>query len=301
MSKSADAFRTISEVAGWLATPTHVLRFWESKFSQIKPVKRAGGRRYYRPQDMLLIGGIKQLLHEDGLTIKGAQKVLREQGAKHVSSLSQPLGLEAGETPDRAVGSTPTQDKKTADWQPIHIADFATEVSDNKATNLLNSDAVDFVDASAYSMSQDDTSPFLSAAIEQGDSVQADTIAPDGPDESHKALNSDGVRGSSQEVMDQEPADVKKDFDKFQSSFDADQPALNFWAKDEVAVASEADAKAEKEPLRDPPPKVEQSFESVMNYLSLHDAIGKTKAMLLKPILLDLEKRLEQRQSRHFK
>ena len=74
MTKSADAFRTISEVADWLDTPTHVLRFWESKFSQIKPVKRAGGRRYYRPQDMLLIGGIKKLLHHDGLTIKGAQK-----------------------------------------------------------------------------------------------------------------------------------------------------------------------------------------------------------------------------------
>lgn len=91
MQKSADAFRTISEVAEWLDVPTHVLRFWESKFSQIKPLKRAGGRRYYRPKDMLLIGGIKQLLHEDGLTIKGAQKLLKDQGVKHVMSLSQPL------------------------------------------------------------------------------------------------------------------------------------------------------------------------------------------------------------------
>ncbi|WP_299789709.1 MerR family transcriptional regulator [uncultured Marivita sp.] len=87
MSKSADAFRTISEVAEWLDTPAHVLRFWESKFTQVKPVKRAGGRRYYRPADMRLLGGIKKLLHEDGMTIKGAQKVLREQGTKHVSSL----------------------------------------------------------------------------------------------------------------------------------------------------------------------------------------------------------------------
>ncbi|MGB0796427.1 MAG: MerR family transcriptional regulator, partial [Paracoccaceae bacterium] len=93
MTKSADAFRTISEVADWLDTPTHVLRFWESKFSQIKPVKRAGGRRYYRPQDMLLIGGIKKLLHHDGLTIKGAQKILREHGQKYVCSLSQPLDV----------------------------------------------------------------------------------------------------------------------------------------------------------------------------------------------------------------
>jgi resuscitation-promoting factor RpfA len=66
MDKSPDAFRTISEVADWLGVPTHVLRFWESRFSQVKPVKRAGGRRYYRPADMALLGGIKRLLHDDG-------------------------------------------------------------------------------------------------------------------------------------------------------------------------------------------------------------------------------------------
>ena len=88
MPKSRDAFRTISEVADWLETPAHVLRFWESKFSQVKPVKRAGGRRYYRPADMELLGGIKKLLHEDGMTIKGVQKLLREQGVRYVASLS---------------------------------------------------------------------------------------------------------------------------------------------------------------------------------------------------------------------
>ncbi|WP_306116333.1 MULTISPECIES: MerR family transcriptional regulator [unclassified Roseovarius] len=91
MAKSADAFRTISEVADWLDTPAHVLRFWESKFAQVKPVKRAGGRRYYRPSDMLLLGGIKKLLHSDGMTIKGVQKLLREHGVKHVAGHSQPL------------------------------------------------------------------------------------------------------------------------------------------------------------------------------------------------------------------
>lgn len=91
MTKSPDAFRTISEVADWLDRPAHVLRFWESKFTQVKPIKRAGGRRYYRPQDMLLLGGIKKLLHDDGLTIKGVQKMLRDRGVEHVSSLSQPL------------------------------------------------------------------------------------------------------------------------------------------------------------------------------------------------------------------
>lgn len=97
MAKSAEAFRTISEVAEWLDLPTHVLRFWESKFTQVKPVKRAGGRRYYRPNDMVLLGGIKKLLHDDGMTIKGAQKMLRDHGVKHISSLSQPLDGELAE------------------------------------------------------------------------------------------------------------------------------------------------------------------------------------------------------------
>ena len=88
MAKSADAFRTISEVAEWLDTPAHVLRFWESKLSQVKPVKRAGGRRYYRPQDMMLLGGIKKLLHDDGMTIKSVQKLLRQEGVKHVAAFS---------------------------------------------------------------------------------------------------------------------------------------------------------------------------------------------------------------------
>jgi len=94
MAKSREAFRTISEVAEWLDVQTHVLRFWESKFSQVKPVKRAGGRRYYRPQDMELLGGLKKLLHEDGMPIKDAQQLLREKGVKHVSNLSRPVDQE---------------------------------------------------------------------------------------------------------------------------------------------------------------------------------------------------------------
>ena len=88
MEKSPDAFRTISEVAELLETPAHVLRFWESRFPQIRPVKRAGGRRYYRPTDVALLTGIKHLLHDEGLTIRGVQKMLREQGVRHVAGLS---------------------------------------------------------------------------------------------------------------------------------------------------------------------------------------------------------------------
>ena len=88
--KSDRAFRTISEVAEVLNTPAHVLRFWESKFSQIKPMKRGGGRRYYRPEDVSLLRGIRELLYVDGLTIKGVQKVLRERGQKHVAEMGAP-------------------------------------------------------------------------------------------------------------------------------------------------------------------------------------------------------------------
>ncbi|NVK18015.1 MAG: MerR family transcriptional regulator [Methylocystaceae bacterium] len=80
--KSADAFRTISEVASELGLATHVLRFWESKFPQIKPLKRAGGRRYYRPDDVALLRRLQTLLHDEGYTIKGVQKLFREEGAR---------------------------------------------------------------------------------------------------------------------------------------------------------------------------------------------------------------------------
>ncbi|MEM1299585.1 MAG: MerR family transcriptional regulator [Pseudomonadota bacterium] len=82
--KSPQAFRTISEVSEELDLPQHVLRFWETKFAQIKPMKRGGGRRLYRPDHVALLRGIKALLYDDGLTIKGVQKMLREQGAKTV-------------------------------------------------------------------------------------------------------------------------------------------------------------------------------------------------------------------------
>lgn len=91
MDKSPDAFRTISEVSEWLDTPSHVLRFWESRFPAVSPVKRAGGRRYYRTEDMALLGGIKKLLHDDGMTIKAVQEIIDQQGAAAVAALSQPL------------------------------------------------------------------------------------------------------------------------------------------------------------------------------------------------------------------
>ncbi len=125
MDKSPDAFRTISEVAEWLNTPAHVFRFWESRFSQIKPIKRAGGRRYYRPTDMLLLGGIKKLLHDGGMTIKGVQKILREKGVKHVQSLSQPVSLQV---------SIKLKSKVATKTKPAKVEESKTQTSSPETT-----------------------------------------------------------------------------------------------------------------------------------------------------------------------
>ncbi|MEX0628526.1 MAG: MerR family transcriptional regulator [Cucumibacter sp.] len=94
MDKSPDAFRTISEAAVELALPQHVLRFWETRFSQIRPLKRGGGRRYYRPDDVLLLRGIRFLLYEQGFTIKGVQKILKGTGARHVIAIGETGSIE---------------------------------------------------------------------------------------------------------------------------------------------------------------------------------------------------------------
>ncbi|HCL66922.1 MAG TPA: MerR family transcriptional regulator [Rhizobium sp.] len=88
MDKSPDAFRTISEVADDLDLPQHVLRFWETRFPQIKPMKRGGGRRYYRPDDVELLKGIRHLLYDQGYTIKGVQKLLKTNGNKFVMAVA---------------------------------------------------------------------------------------------------------------------------------------------------------------------------------------------------------------------
>ncbi len=126
MDKSADAFRTISEVAGELDLPRHVLRFWETRFPQIKPLKRAGGRRYYRPRDIEVLRAIKHLLYGQGYTIKGVQRVLKERGAgafaaakdaanEGRSELSFPA---AGELPP--LQGSPPQQGESALYSAVH-------------------------------------------------------------------------------------------------------------------------------------------------------------------------------------
>ena len=100
MAKGPDAFRTISEAAEELDVPQHVLRFWETRFSFIRPMKRAGGRRFYRPQDIAVLRGVKTLLHEDGFTIKGVQKLHKDEGLKRL--LSATPGLRGPQIPTLA-------------------------------------------------------------------------------------------------------------------------------------------------------------------------------------------------------
>lgn len=127
MEKSPDAFRTISEVAEDLDLPQHVLRFWETRFTQIKPMKRGGGRRYYRPQDVDLIKGIRHMLYDQGYTIKGVQKLLRENGNQFliaigngdlaaVEAIAQRKQAEAA--PASAPGAQPRLDEEMLVGEP---------------------------------------------------------------------------------------------------------------------------------------------------------------------------------------
>jgi DNA-binding transcriptional MerR regulator len=114
MDKSADAFRTISEVAQELDLPQHVLRFWETRFPQIRPLKRAGGRRFYRPYDVEVLRAIRRLLYGEGYTIKGVQRILKEQGARAV--IAPVFAADPGDAgaPD-AAPAVPAADK-AAGW-----------------------------------------------------------------------------------------------------------------------------------------------------------------------------------------
>lgn len=143
MAKSRDAFRTISEVSDWLDTPAHVLRFWESKFPQIKPVKRAGGRRYYRPDDMALLSGIKMLLHEQGMTIKGAQKLLREKGVRYVTDIGAGLPVEADDVIETQVGPSEVISKPVVKDDLVSASDPTTWDPDDPwpADPVLDDDA----------------------------------------------------------------------------------------------------------------------------------------------------------------
>jgi DNA-binding transcriptional MerR regulator len=140
LEKSSSAFRTISEVAAELDVPKHVLRFWEGKFPQLRPMKRGGGRRYYRPEDIELLRGIRWLLYSDGYTIKGVQRILRGSGVKFVKHCwrDQPVGTETERSIDipnlaaearKAVGRPPRISEPSAtSTESRRIAEAAPSV-----------------------------------------------------------------------------------------------------------------------------------------------------------------------------
>lgn len=137
MTKSDDAFRTISEVASELGLATHVLRFWESKFPQIKPLKRAGGRRYYRPDDVALLRRLQTLLHDEGYTIKGVQKLFREEGARKF--------IDEGSAETQQVPSDPTTTQPQASLfdsparvKPLTPQDVQVDFDDDDTTTAEN-------------------------------------------------------------------------------------------------------------------------------------------------------------------
>jgi len=136
--KAADAFRTISEVAELLDVPQHVLRFWETKFTLLRPLKRGGGRRYYRPEDIDLLRRIRRLLYDDGYTIKGVQKLMREAGSK-AAFISADVGPDASPPAPGgdATADIPVDAGQPADTGPPRSPVVAAALEDLKAARSL--------------------------------------------------------------------------------------------------------------------------------------------------------------------
>ncbi|MFY0595888.1 MAG: MerR family transcriptional regulator [Cognatishimia sp.] len=179
MPKSKDAFRTISEVADWLEVQPHVLRFWESKFSQVRPVKRAGGRRYYRPADMQLIGGIKRLLHDDGMTIKGVQKILREKGVKEISALSAPIDDEDSKAVEHIADPAPVTEADLIGDLPTSEAPETAEVE--VQADVVPEPAVDTPLAETVETAPIDAAPTAASPSETDAPVKPKNTKPKNP------------------------------------------------------------------------------------------------------------------------
>jgi DNA-binding transcriptional MerR regulator len=133
LDKAPDAFRTISEVAQELDIPQHVLRFWETRFSQIKPMKRSGGRRYYRPDDVDLLKGIRRLLYGEGYTIRGVQRILKEHGVKSVQGLADSSAAVSFGAIEDAIGASlmePEEETGVRGTLDTDDDDFQSEVEE---------------------------------------------------------------------------------------------------------------------------------------------------------------------------
>jgi DNA-binding transcriptional MerR regulator len=164
LDKAPDAFRTISEVADDLKVPQHVLRFWESRFTQIKPMKRAGGRRYYRPDDVDLLRGIHHLLYGEGYTIRGVQRILKDQGVKFVEMVWQEGAVQPRHGP---------QDQDDADGSDdLELSDDDADASDERPAPAA-------AGARAADLSRDDLRKLQAALFELNECKRL-LVGPDG-------------------------------------------------------------------------------------------------------------------------
>ena len=277
MKKSADAFRTISEVADWLDTPTHVLRFWESKFTQIKPVKRAGGRRYYRPKDMLLIGGIKKLLHKDGLTIKRAKQVLNHHGEKYVCSLSQPLLSDIAQKPEsdkkHITNAEAPKAKSKAEWKPVALETLAASSQIPPKT--------DYAEVKYETQSNPSKEKFASEE-------NALTI------EENKSTQSGGLDLK----IHAKESYKKKVSDKFLPSVDERQATFELWNEDEADVSKKTQGITRDERKIHPKVTVAATLGSILEHLATLNNLNERQVRSLSSMLSKLEETMHNRQRR---
>lgn len=212
MDKAPDAFRTISEVADDLKVPQHVLRFWETRFSQIKPMKRGGGRRYYRPDDIDLLRGIRTLLYSEGYTIRGVQRILKEQGPRFVIAAGK--GAPAPADDDEADDLPPIRPTRRA--PPVHAMVDAAAGPDHDA---------------------DDTEADDDEAIEDAGAEDGDVADDDGAED-------DGVDDEGEDEDGEDDAAVDDDDDDDSDGDDGDSD------DEEDDDADDGDADDEREPAR---------------------------------------------------
>jgi DNA-binding transcriptional MerR regulator len=142
LDKAPDAFRTISEVADDLDIPQHVLRFWETRFAQIKPMKRSGGRRYYRPDDVDLLKGIRRLLYGEGYTIRGVQRILKEHGIKSVQGIADQSSAISFGAVEEAIGLS-LQDPDEGEVSGVDLDDDDIEAAEKEGVDYRFVDSAD--------------------------------------------------------------------------------------------------------------------------------------------------------------
>jgi DNA-binding transcriptional MerR regulator len=173
LDKSPDAFRTISEVADDLDIPQHVLRFWETRFTQIKPMKRSGGRRYYRPDDVDLLKGIRRLLYGEGYTIRGVQRILKEHGIASVQRLADGSAVASFGAIEEAIGHSIVERNDRA-APGIDLDDDDYDGAIGGVTSLLAEDDEDGIQGTLQGALDDDDDslegaiPGVAASVNQG-------------------------------------------------------------------------------------------------------------------------------------